>query len=119
MFEQQSVEENKKLKYKEIVQKISKMSGLGLKTVERTLAEYKTKGTVSSPNKIKIRETIIHKTEDFDQNAIRQKVHSFWFNREIPTLKKILVAVNEDINLPNFSKTSLHRILKHLNFQYI
>lgn len=119
MFEQQSAEENKKLKYKEIVQRTSKMSGIGLKTVERTLAEYKTKGTISSPNKRKIRETIIQKTDDFDQNAIRQKVHSFWFNREIPTLNNILAAVNEDINLPNFSKTSLHRILKHLNFEYI
>jgi len=62
---------------------------------------------------------VIDKTEDFDQNAIRQKVHNFWFNRQIPTLNKILVAVNEDDNLPNFSKTSLRRILKHLNFEYI
>jgi len=54
MFEQQSVEENKKLKYKMIVKRTSQMSGLELKTVERTLAEYKTKGTVSSPNKKKL-----------------------------------------------------------------
>lgn len=94
------------------------MSGLGLKTVERTLAEYKTKGTVSSPNKRKIRETVIHKTDDSDLNAIRLKVHSFWLKREIPTLNKILAAVNEDNNLPNFWKT-LHSILQHLNFQYI
>lgn len=57
--------------------------------------------------------------DDFDQNAFRRKVHNFCFNREILTLNKILVAVKEDINFPNFSKTSLHRILKHLNFEYI
>jgi len=94
MFEQQSVKENKELKYKEIVKRTSQMKGLGLKTVERTLAEYKTKGTVSSPNKKKLEKQLIHKTDDFDQNAIRQKVHNFWFNCEIPTLNKILVAVN-------------------------
>ncbi|KAL4127546.1 hypothetical protein QTP88_011713 [Uroleucon formosanum] len=87
--------------------------------MEHALAEYNAKGIVSSPDKKKIRKTVIDKTEDFDQNAIRQKVHNFWFNRQIPTLNKILVAVNEDDNLPNFSKSSLRRILKHLNFEYI
>ncbi|XP_025202892.1 uncharacterized protein LOC112599971 [Melanaphis sacchari] len=61
------------MKYKDLIKKISKTSGVGQKTVERTLAEYKAKGIVSSPNKIKIRKTAMDKTEDFDQNAIRQK----------------------------------------------
>lgn len=39
------------------------MSGLRLKTVERTLAEYKTKETVSSVNKKKFeKQTILTKT---------------------------------------------------------
>ncbi|XP_025194217.1 uncharacterized protein LOC112593853 [Melanaphis sacchari] len=46
MFEQQTAEEDKKLKYKEIVKTLSKMSGVGQKTV-------------------------INKVNDFDQNAIR------------------------------------------------
>ncbi|KAL4082907.1 hypothetical protein QTP88_029561 [Uroleucon formosanum] len=107
MLEQQNLEASQKIKYKDLIKKISITSGVGQKTVERTLAEYKAKGIVSSPNKKKIRKTVIDKTEDFDQNAIRQKVHNFWFNRQIPTLNKILVAVNEDDNLPNFSKTAL------------
>jgi len=119
MLEQQNTEVSQKMNYKEIIKKISKTSGVGQKTVERTLSEYKAKGTVSLPNKKKVRKTVIDKTEDFDQNAIRQKVHNFWFNRQIPTLNKIVVAVNEDESLPNFSKTSLRRILKHLNFEYM
>lgn len=119
MLEQQNLEVSQKMKYKYLIKKISITSGVGQKTVERTLAEYKAKGIVSSPNKKKIRKTVIDKTEDFDKNAIIQKVHNFWFNRQIPTLNKILVAVNDDDNLPNFSKTSLRRILKHLNFEYI
>jgi len=57
--------------------------------------------------KKKIRKTVVDKAEYFDQNAIRQKVHNFWFNHQIPTLNKIVVIVNKDENLPNFSKTSL------------
>jgi len=33
--------------------KISKATGIGQRTVQTTLAEYKNKGTVSSPNKKK------------------------------------------------------------------
>jgi len=83
MLEQQNLEASQKMKYKDLIKKISITSGVGQKTVERTLAEYKVKGIVSSPNKKKIRKTVIDKTEDFDQNAIRQKVHNFWFNRQI------------------------------------
>jgi len=62
---------------------------------------------------------VIDKSEDFGQNIIRQKVHSFWNNREIPTLNKLLVAGNKDDNFPTFSKSSLRRILKHLNYEYL
>lgn len=71
-----------------------------------TLSKYRNKGSVSSPNKTKIRPTVTEKVDDFDQNAIRQKVHEFWHRQEIPTLKKILTAVNEDSTLPDFSETT-------------
>lgn len=75
---------------------ISKSSGIDQRTIQTTLAEYKNKGTVSSPNKKKIRPIIIEKVNNFDKNAIRQKIHSFWFNREVPTIAKMLTAINED-----------------------
>jgi len=108
-----------KLKAKEIIKIISEESGIGQRTVSVTLSEYRNKGSVSSPNKTKIRPTVTEKVDDFDQDAIRKKVHEFWHRREIPTLKKILTAVNKDTTLPNFSETSLRRLLKHLNFEYV
>jgi len=33
-------------------------------------------------------------------------------------LKKILVSVNEDPDLPNFSRSSLNCLLRDLNFEY-
>lgn len=108
-----------KISAKEMIKKISEEIGIGQRTVSVTLAEYRNKGTVSSPNKTKNRPTVLDKVDDFDQNAIRQKVHEFWHNRQIPTLNKILVAVNGDSQLSDFSKTSLRRVLKHLNFEYV
>jgi len=70
--------------------------------------EYQRTKTVSSPNKTKIRVKISDKVEVFDKYAIMRKVHQFWHNREMPTLDKILVAVNEEADLPNISRLSLH-----------
>lgn len=94
---------------------ISKTTGVGQRTISTTLSEYKKQGTVSSPNKKKVRPTVADIVDDFDKNAIRQKVHSFWVNRQIPTPLKILNAVNEDETLPNFKRSSFHRLLPNLN----
>lgn len=108
-----------KLTAKEMIKKISEETGIGQRTVSVTLSEYRNKKTVTSPNKTKIRPKVTDKVDELDQNAIRQKVHQFWHNHQIPTLNTILTAVNEDDSLPNFSKMSLYRVLKHLNFEYV
>ncbi|KAL4156027.1 hypothetical protein QTP88_000062 [Uroleucon formosanum] len=107
-----------KLTYRQMLLEISKSSGIGQRTVQTTLTEYKTKGTVSSPNKKKIRPTILEKVDSFDKDAIRRKIHGFWLNREVPTLPKMLVAINEDDTLPNFKPSSFRKILKDLQFVY-
>lgn len=43
----------------------------------------------------------------------------FWHNHQISTLNKMLTAINEDDSLSNFSKMSLYKVLKHLNFEYV
>jgi len=71
--------------------------------------------------KKKNRPTIKEKLDDFQKkkkNAIRQTVHCFWRKREIPTLRKILDAIHQNKDLPNLSRTSLHRVLKELHFEY-
>lgn len=75
------------MKYKECMSSISEESGIGMRTVTTTISEYKKTGEVKSPNKQQIRPTINDKIDDFDKNAIRHKIHAFWFRREIPTLK--------------------------------
>lgn len=105
--------------YRQLILEISKASGVGQRTIQTTLSEYKSQGTVSSPSKERFRPTIIEKIDEFDKNAIRQKIHNFWRNREIPTIKKMLVAINEDETLPNMKRTSFQAVLKYLQFEYL
>jgi len=107
------------LKVKEVAMIISKELGIGKNTIQSTIAEYKNKKTVSSPNKSKIRATYKQKVDDFERDAIRRKVHEFWFRKQLPTLDKILTAVNEDPDLNTYKRSTLHLLIRDLNFVYV
>lgn len=62
---------------------------------------------------------MIDKVDEFDKNAIRQKIHNFWRNREVPTISKMLIAINEDEILPSLKRSSFQKILKELQFEFI
>lgn len=102
-----------------MVLEISKASGIGQRTIQATLSEYKSQGTVSSPSKKRCRPTVVNKIDEFDKNAIRLKIHNFWRNREVPTISKMLTVINEDETLPNMKRTSFQSVLKDLQFQYV
>ncbi|KAL4084055.1 hypothetical protein QTP88_029371 [Uroleucon formosanum] len=97
---------------------ISKELGIGVTTISNTLTEYRNFKTVSSPNRKKIFKNVTDKIDDFDKEAIRRQIHQFWVNRELPNLNKILSVVNEDDTLPDFSLTSLWRLLKSMGFKF-
>ncbi|KAL4153157.1 hypothetical protein QTP88_000990 [Uroleucon formosanum] len=103
------------IKYKELMASVSHDSGIGMRTVKTTNCEYKNTGECKLPHKTKIRPTVNDKIDDFDKNAI---IRGFWFRNEVPTLKKIVQAVNDDSLLPNLTCTSLRRVLKELNFEF-
>lgn len=110
--------EQPNIKYKELVQSICKTTGVGRNTVSKTISDYKNDVMLKSPNKIKVRATVTNKIDDFEKNAVRQKIYDIWFRRQIPTLDKILASVHEDPDLPHFSRSTFHRLLKDLNFVY-
>jgi len=47
-----------------------------------------------------------------------QKIHGFWLNCEVPTVAKMLIAINEDETLPNLKRSSFQKVLKNLQFVY-
>ncbi|XP_060846254.1 uncharacterized protein LOC132925915 [Rhopalosiphum padi] len=111
--------ENPEHKMVHLKKTLSYELGIGQSTIYNTILEYQRTKTVSSPNKTKVRKQLTEKVDEFDKYGIRRKVHQFWHDRDTPTLDKILVSVNEDNGLPNFSRTSLFRLLKSMDFVYM
>lgn len=109
---------NPTISYKDIVHQLAEDRGIGTHSVRKILSEYKRSHTVTSPNKTKHRPTFKEKVDECDKTAIRRKVHEFYFNKDLPTLNKLLQAVNNDENLPNFKQTTFYSLLKELNFTY-
>lgn len=112
------LEVNPRLTITEARAALSKELGIGQKTISNTISQYRQNKTVSSPNKTKIFQNVVSKIDDFDKNAIRRKIHQFWFNRELPTLDTMLTVINEDESLPDFSRTTLYRLLMSMDFEY-
>ncbi|CAF4891119.1 unnamed protein product [Pieris macdunnoughi] len=107
-------------KYKskiDMKKKTADILGIGKTTVYPVLNQYKECGTVKAPAPLIKRPNLIETIDDFDKSCIRKKVHEIFLKGEMPTINKILQAVNEDDMLPNFSRTSMLRMLKHKKFK--
>ncbi|RVE43393.1 hypothetical protein evm_011978 [Chilo suppressalis] len=99
--------------------KTADILGIGNTSVYSVLREYKETDIVRPPASPKRRPNLVESVDDFDKSCIRKKVHEFYLKGEMPTLNRILQAVNSDDMLPNFSRTWLWRLLKALKFKYI
>ena len=55
--------------------------------------------------------------DDFDRQAIRRAVHSFYERREYPTLSSLLEELKSR-ELFQVGKSTLHKLLKELGFKY-
>lgn len=60
--------------------------------------EYKATHSLQSPKKEKPRAKIVERLDEFDKNAIRRKVHQFYFRNELPTIDKVLIAAGFSTN---------------------
>lgn len=99
----------------DIVEVCSRMTGIGKSTLYRLIREEKG-GTVNPPkpspgrNKMPIAED--------EKNIIRRKVHSFYFNNEIPTLDKIFHTVKDDQSISKMGRDKLWKTLREMNFRW-
>lgn len=92
-------------------------TGVGMTTVYKILREQKCQGSVREPKKPSGRKTHIM-IDDCVKNAIRRKIHAFYFRNELPTLNKTLNAIREDSDTPAMSKETLRKTLHEMNFTY-
>ncbi|CAH2083377.1 unnamed protein product [Euphydryas editha] len=103
------------------------------KTIAINVYKYINKTMVSYPYKteiIKRTAEIIGTSEKTIQRVINEqknprppsakprKIHQLFHDQELPTVDKVLRAVNDDEDLPSFKRSTMNRILKKLNFKY-
>jgi len=97
---------------------ISKNLGIGQRNVSNVISEYNNKKIVTSPSKTRQKKSYKDLYDDLQLNTIRRHIHSFWFNKTIPTIDKILTVIKNDDSLPNISRSNLHNLLKFMDFVY-
>lgn len=93
-FLKESVSANKAVQKAAIYLKVSTRS------IWRIIKEKRTQKVLSSPKKPPGRSLLL---DDFEKNAIRRKVHSFFFRNEVPTLDKLYSEVRSDEDLPKLA----------------
>ncbi|KAH9377732.1 hypothetical protein HPB48_004856 [Haemaphysalis longicornis] len=105
----------------EVLSVVSEDTGVSLRSVAKLKAECE-RGNLVSPKRrtrdVTISSTRTVKHDSFTVHAIRLKVQSMYAKREIPTLGSVRKAVNEDDDLPNFTKTTLWMLMKDMSFTY-
>ncbi|KAH9379327.1 hypothetical protein HPB48_008000 [Haemaphysalis longicornis] len=105
----------------EVLSVVSENTGVSHRTVAKLKVEC-LRGNLVSPKRgprgVTISSTRTVKNDSFTVYAIRLKVQSMYAKREIGTLDSVRKAVNEDDDLPNFTKTTLWRLMKDMGFTY-
>lgn len=82
--------------------------------------EYRDSGVVKTPpRKAQKPHSVLDNIDDFVKSAIRAKVHQFFFDNIPPTVDKLLCAVNEDSDLPNFKRTTIYNLLLDIGMKYV
>lgn len=100
---------------------ISNSLDTGCNAIRNIMLDYEYIGLEQSSNENGTNEPIGNaciQINDFDKNAIRRMVHSFWLNKELPTIEAILYAVNKDPSLREINYTSLRTLLTDLHFEF-
>ncbi|XP_075229671.1 uncharacterized protein LOC142329171 isoform X1 [Lycorma delicatula] len=97
---------------KSVAQTVAKNFGIGVASVFRVLKEFREKGVNVTPCRRRKKSKAVERMDEYTKYAIGRKVDEFYCRQEIPTVKNVLRAVNEDCNLPNYSRSTFYRILK-------
>nr|XP_037286294.1 uncharacterized protein LOC119179331 [Rhipicephalus microplus] len=106
---------------REVLSVVSEDTGISPRTVEKLKAE-RLRGPLVSPKKrareVKISSSRTVKHDSLTIHAFRLNVHSMYAKWEIPTLHSVKRTVNKDDDLPNFTKTTLWRLVKDIGFTF-
>jgi transposase len=105
-----------------VFDKVSAMTGVSVRTIQKIVQEDK-EGELSEVKTNRKRTRCRNNSRDYTYDegvriGVRRTVHSFFFENIPPTLNRLLPKVNQDENLPNFTRSTMYRLLKDMNFVY-
>lgn len=86
-------------------------------TFYRVLEEYDVNKTFASKKKPLHSRTVLDRVDEDTKSQIRRTVHEFFLQNEPPSIDKILGKVNENDTLPNFKRSTFHKLLLELKFR--
>lgn len=103
--------------------KTHEATGVSYKLVLSFKNEYRSTGKLETPTKKKspgTQKTRLDIYDSFHQEAIRRKIHGFFYRKnKLPTMKKIKAVMDEDQDMPNLSISTWNRLLHDMGFQFI
>lgn len=105
-------------KVKSIEKDVSDLLGVSATSVHSVRNEFKDTGILKTPGKKRKSVQRVEKYDDFTLSVVRKKVHEFFLKNEPPTLNKVLESVNADPDLPDFSRSTLHRLMTDIGFEF-
>ena len=90
------------------------------RSICNVLKQRRVEGDVSSPAK-KGRKPSCgptqQQTDNFLEGVIRQRVHRFYTNGELPTMDKLLLALRDDVDYP-YGRSTLYTTVRNIGFRY-
>uniref|UniRef100_A0A6P7GNL9 Uncharacterized protein LOC114344874 n=1 Tax=Diabrotica virgifera virgifera TaxID=50390 RepID=A0A6P7GNL9_DIAVI len=105
-----------------IIQTVAAETGISEKTIYSVRKENSSAlGLQPAKRRSKNKLTSLSRDKTYDEStksSIRGIVHDFFRKNTPPTINSLLAVVNKDEHLPNFSRTTLHRLIKDMGFVY-
>lgn len=81
------------------------------------MEEHRGNGSFKKKPKQERTKRVLDKVDDDTKSQIRRTVHEYFIRNEPPTIDKILTRVNENESLPNFKRSTFHKLLLELKFR--
>ncbi|XP_045778269.1 uncharacterized protein LOC123876153 [Maniola jurtina] len=104
----------------DVIKTVSDATGVSQASVYNIVTEFKTTHRLQpSPVSKNVKHSIADQLDDSMLSRIRQKVHDIYLNNDLPTVTKVLEAVNSDPTLPNLSKKTLSKVLEKLKIKHV
>ena len=97
--------------------RVSKMTGVGVSTVKRIVAEFKKDEKLTEPKKRATWKGVSSSVDEFDEASLRRMIHGMYTNAEHVTLNTILSRVREELDI-TISRSCLRKIILRIGFRF-